>query len=84
LKPSYPGTPAINVPSPRHADARWLVMLLVREMLPRAWLAPEGIHRDQTRLRKALADDHTPLAQRLHAVLVHNGWPCSRGSLLTD
>ena len=40
--------------------------------------------RDQTRLRKALADDHTRWAQRLHAVLVHEGWPCSRGSLLTD
>ena len=51
-----------------------------------AWLAPEEIQRlrDQTRLRKALADDHTRWAQRLHALLVHEGWPCSRGSLLTD
>ena len=67
-------------------DARWLVMLLAREMLPQAWLAPEEIQRlrDQTRLRKALADDHTRWAQRLHALLVHEGWPCSRGSLLTD
>jgi transposase len=67
-------------------DARWLVMLLAREMLPEAWLAPEEIQRlrDKTRLRKALADDHTRWAQRLHAVLVHEGWPCSRGSLLTD
>jgi transposase len=66
-------------------DARWLVMLLAREMLPEAWLAPEEIQRlrDKTRLRKALTDDHTRWAQRLHAVLVHEGWPCSRGSLLT-
>ena len=48
-------------------------------------MAPEEIQRlrDQTRLRKALTDDHTRWAQRLHAVLVHEGWPCSRGSLLT-
>ena len=66
-------------------DARWLVTLLSREMLPESWLAPEEIQRlrDKTRLRKALADDHTRWAQRLHAVLVHEGWPCSRGSLLT-
>jgi len=66
-------------------DARWLVMLLAREMLPEAWLAPEEIQRlrDVTRLRKALTDDHTRWAQRLHAILVHEGWPCSRGSLLT-
>ena len=67
-------------------DARWLVLLLARELLPDAWLPPEDIQRlrDQTRLRKALADDHTRWAQRLHALLVHEGWPCSRGSLLTD
>jgi transposase len=66
-------------------DARWLVMLLARDMLPPAWLAPQEIQqlRDKTRLRKALADDHTRWAQRLHALLVHEGWPCSRGSLLT-
>jgi transposase len=66
-------------------DARWLVMLLAREMLPGAWLAPEEIQRlrDRTRLRKALTDDHTRWAQRLHALLVHEGWACSRGSLLT-
>ena len=41
-------------------DARWLVMLLARELLPGAWLAPEDIQRlrDKTRLRKALTDDH--------------------------
>src|SRR4051795_1173446 len=66
--------------------ARGLVMRLARELLPDAWLPPEDIQRlrDQTRLRKALTDDHTRWAQRLHAVLVHEGWPCSRGSLLTD
>ncbi len=66
-------------------DARWLVTLLAREMLPESWLAPEEIQRlrDKTRLRKALTDDHTRWAQRLHAVLVHEGWGCSRGSLLT-
>ena len=60
--------------------------LLARELLPDAWLPPEDIQRlrDQTRLRKALTDDHTRWAQRLHALLVHEGWPCSRGSLLTD
>ena len=66
-------------------DARWLVLLLARELLPDAWLPPEDIQRlrDQTRLRKALTDDHTRWAQRLHALLVHEGWPCARGSLLT-
>jgi transposase len=49
-------------------------------------MAPADIQRlrDQTRLRKALTDDHTRWAQRLHSLLVHEGWPCSRGSLLTD
>ena len=66
-------------------DARWLVMLLARDMLPGAWMALEEIQRlrDRTRLRKALTDDHTQWAQRLHAILVHEGWACSRGSLLT-
>ena len=61
-------------------DARWLVMLLARDMLPGAWMAPEAIQRlrDRTRLRKALTDDHTRWAQRLHAILVHEGWACSR------
>jgi transposase len=39
--------------------------------------------RDRTRLRKALAGDRTGWAQRLHALLAHEGWPCSRGRLLT-
>lgn len=60
-------------------------MLLARELLPDAWAPPEDIQylRDKTRLRKSLTDDHTRWAQRLHALLVHGGWPCSRGSLLT-
>ena len=35
-------------------DARWLVLLLGRDMLPEAWMAPADIQRlrDQTRLRK--------------------------------
>jgi transposase len=65
-------------------DARWLVVLLAKQMLPEAWMPPGDIARlrDQTRLRKALCDDHTRWAQRLHALLVHEGWPCSRGQLL--
>jgi len=37
-------------------DARWLVMLLAKEMLPASWLPPEDIQRlrDLTRLRQAL------------------------------
>ncbi len=72
-------------PKTDRLDARWLVTLLARDMLPESWLAPEEIQRlrDRTRLRKALANDHTRWAQRLHAVLVHEGWACSRGSLLT-
>ena len=50
-----------------------------------AWLPPAEIQRlrDRTRLRKALAGDRTGWAQRLHALLAHEGWPCSRGRLLT-
>ncbi len=39
--------------------------------------------RDRTRLRKALAGERTGWAQRLHALLAHEGWPCARGRLLT-
>jgi transposase len=67
-------------------DARWLALLLAKEMLPQAWLPPAEIQqlRDQTRLRKRLAEDRTRWAQRLHAFLTHEGWPCSRGRLLTE
>ena len=66
-------------------DARWLAMLLAKEMLPVSWLPPEEIQRlrDLTRLRQALRHDRTRWAQRLHAILVHEGWPCSRSQLLT-
>lgn len=67
-------------------DARWLVTLLANDMLPEAWIPPEDIQRlrDRTRLRKALANDHTRWAQRLHAILVHEGSGASRGQLLTS
>jgi hypothetical protein len=54
-------------------------------MLPESWLPPAEIQalRDQTRLRKALAEDRTRWAQRLHALLAHEGWPCQRARLLT-
>src|SRR5262245_56550606 len=75
----------------RHAkndrlDARWLVLLLAKEMLPRSWIPPEEIQRlrDLTRLRQALRHDRTSWAQRLHAVLAHEGWPCSRSELLSS
>jgi transposase len=56
-------------PKTDRLDARWLVLLLARELLPHAWMAPADIQRlrDQTRLRKALTDDHTRWAQRLHS-----------------
>src|SRR6266496_3960570 len=65
-------------------DARWLARLLAREMLPESWIPPEEIQqlRDRTRLRKALAEDRRRWAQRLHAYLLHEGWPCSRSNLL--
>jgi transposase len=66
-------------------DARWLTLLLAKEMLPRSWIPPEDIQRlrDLTRLRQALRHDRTSWAQRLHAVLAHEGWPCSRSQLLS-
>jgi transposase len=72
-------------PKTDRLDARWLVHLLAREMAPASWLAPEEIQRlrDQTRLRKTLSDEKRRWAQRLHALLVQEGWPCARGRLLT-
>ena len=66
-------------------DARWLAFLLAKQMLPPAWLPPAEIQylRDQTRLRKALVEERTRWAQRLHALLQQEGWPCQRGRLLT-
>lgn len=66
-------------------DARWLALLLQKQMLPRSWIPPEDIQRlrDLTRLRQALRHDRTRWAQRLHAVLAHEGWPCQRRQLPT-
>src|SRR5215217_5335926 len=72
-------------PKTDRLDAAWLARLLAKEMLPEAWLPPEEIQylRDRTRLRHALAKDRNRWAQRLHALLTHEGWPCGRGRLLT-
>jgi transposase len=72
-------------PKTDRLDARWLCFLLAKEMLPEAWVPPAEIQelRDRTRLRKALAEDRTRWAQRLHALLTHEGWSCERGRLLT-
>jgi transposase len=66
-------------------DARWGVLLLEKEMLPQAWIPPIEIQqlRDQTRLRRALVVDRTRWAQRLHALLQHEGFPVRRSRLLT-
>src|SRR6266567_9366481 len=65
-------------------DARWLARLLAKEMLPQSWIPPEQIQqlRARTRLLKALAEDRRRRGQRLHAYLLHEGWPCSRSNLL--
>lgn len=54
-------------------------------MLPESWIPPEEIQRlrDRTRLRKALAEDRRRWGQRLHAFLLHEGWPCAKSRLLT-
>jgi transposase len=39
--------------------------------------------RDRTRLRKTLAEDQRRWGQRLHAFLLHEGWPCAKTRLLT-
>ena len=72
-------------PKTDRLDARWLCFLLAKQMLPEAWVPPAEIQelRDRTRLRKALAEDRTRWAQRLHALLTHEGWSCERGRLLS-
>jgi transposase len=74
-------------PKTDRLDAGWLALLLARRLLSEceAWLPPAEIQRlrDQTRLRKTLAGERTGWAQRLHALLTHEGWPCARGRLLT-
>jgi len=74
-------------PKTDRLDARWLALLLARQLLSEceSWLPPAEIQRlrDKTRLRKTLAGERTGWAQRLHALLTHEGWPCARGRLLT-
>jgi transposase len=52
-------------------DARWLVVLVAKELLPESWLPPAEIQelRDKTRLRKTIAEERTRWAQRLQAFL---------------
>jgi len=68
-------------------DARWLALLLARELLSEceAWIPPTEIQllRDHTRLRKSVVESRTSWAQRLHSLLAHEGWPCARHRLLT-
>jgi transposase len=74
-------------PKTDRLDARWLALILARQLLSEceAWMPPAEIQRlrDETRLRKALANDRARWAQRLHALLTHEGWPCARSRLLT-
>jgi transposase len=72
-------------PKTDRLDARWLALLLAKQMLPQSWIPPEDVQRlrDLTRLRQALRHDRTRWAQRLHAVLAHEGWPCARRQLLS-
>ena len=66
-------------------DARWLARLLAKEMLPESWIPPEEIQRlrDRTRLAQGARRGPPPLGQRLHAFLLHEGWPCAKSRLLT-
>jgi transposase len=66
-------------------DARFLLSLLAAGMAPEAWLPPTEIQqlRALTRTRKALVDERTAMAERVQALLFHEGWPCQRGRLLT-
>lgn len=66
-------------------DARFLLSLLVAGIAPVAWLPPQEISelRTLTRTRKALVDERSRLAERVQALLFHEGWPCQRGRLLT-
>jgi transposase len=65
-------------PKTDRLDARWLALIRGPATALRA-RGPDAPGRDrpwdQTRLRKALANDRTRWAQRLHALLTHEGWP---------
>jgi len=67
-------------------DARFLLTLLAAGLAPEAWLPPAEIQelRALTRTRKALVDQRTAAAERVQALLFHEGWPCQRGRLLTQ
>ena len=67
-------------------DARFLLSLLAAGMAPEAWLPPTEIQelRALTRTRKALVDERSGMAERVQALLMHEGWPCQRGRLLTQ
>ena len=77
-----------RAPKTDRLDARWLALLLARQLLSEceAWLPPTAVQelRDRTRLRRALSDDRRRWAQRLHALLTQEGFPCARGRLLTE
>ena len=66
-------------------DARFLLSLLAAGIAPEAWLPPAEIQelRALTRTRKALVDERSGMAERVQALLMHEGWPCRRGRLLT-
>jgi transposase len=74
-------------PKTDRLDARWLALVLARDLLLEceAWIPPAEIQllRDRTRLRKSLVQSRSEWAQRLHSLLEQEGWPCSRGGLLT-
>jgi transposase len=72
-------------PKTDRLDARWLVGLLADERAPAAWRPPEEIQqlRDSTRLRKALVEERTAWTQRLHALLLQEGYARARSTLLS-
>ena len=72
-------------PKTDRLDARFLLTLLAAGIAPEAWLPPKEIQelRALTRTRKALVDQRTAAAERVQALLFHEGWPCKRGRLLT-
>jgi transposase len=85
-----PGEAAARKGKKRHAktdrlDARFLLQLLAAGMLPRAWMPPAEIQelRALTRTRKARVEGRSGMAERVQALLMHEGWPCQRGRLLT-
>lgn len=64
-------------PKTDRQDARHLRELLVRGVLPEAWIAPEHLLEVRTRVRvyKALVEERTAWQQRIKAALFHQGVP---------